>query len=165
MPMVARIASGSYTGTASIAAGAPTRLITTATVNPGFANTTLPNAPGMYAVYWSFIVTAGGSAGGSAQVPCFTWRDPDLNVGITSTGGAYGSFLNGAVTGTVWGASGSAGGGVTGVVSAHTRGFELFQAGSGASGASAYIQVSSVGTGGAFTRFDFQVFRVDDWGV
>lgn len=164
MPMIGRIASGSITGLSGIAAGAPTRLITTATTTQ--SGNVIAAAPGMYAIYWTYFVTAGGSAGGSAQIPCFTWRDPDLNVGVTSTGGAIGSmYANGAVSATVWGASGSAGAGLTGVVSAHQRGFECFQAGSGASGASAYIQVSSIGTGGAFTRFDYQVFLVDLWGL
>jgi len=119
----------------------------------------------MYMLAWSFMTTGVGSAGGSAQVPCFTWRDPDLNVGVTSTGGAYGSFLNGGVSGTVWGASGSAGGGVSGVASSHARGLEIFMAGSGASGVSAYFQVSSLGVGGSYTRFDYRVFKLDDWSV
>lgn len=163
MPMNARIASGSITGLSGIAAGTPTRLITTATFNTTGSNRA--NEGGMFALYWSYVTTGIASAGGSAQVPCFTWRDPDLNVGVTSTGGVYGGFLNGGVTGTVWGASGSAGGGISGVASSHQGGFHVFQAGSGASGASAYIQVSSLGTGGGYTRFDYQLFKVDEWGL
>jgi len=163
MPMIGLIASASVTGLSGISAGAPLALINASSTTQLGNN--LANVPGMYAIAWSYIVTAGGSAGGSAQVPCFTWRDPNLNVGVTSTGGGTYAALNGGATGTLWGASGSAGAGISGTVSSHANGFHVFQAGSGASGASAYIQVSSVGTGGAFTRFDYKVFLVDLWGV
>jgi len=163
MPMNALIASGSITGTAGIAGGAVTRLVTTATTTQ--LGNALANQPGMYALYWSYVTTGVGSAGGSAQIPCFTWRDPDLNVGVTSTGGGSYAALNGGTTGTLWGASGSAGAGISGVASSHANGLHVFQAGSGVSGASAYIQVSSLGTGGGATRFDYKIFMVDLWGL
>ncbi|MBR7426518.1 hypothetical protein, partial [Klebsiella quasipneumoniae] len=76
-------------------------------------------------VYWSYFVTAGGSAGGSAQIPVFTYQDPNLNVGVSATGGAYGALINGGTTANITGNT-SATYGLTGVVSAILRGSEYF---------------------------------------
>lgn len=165
MPMVARVASGSITGGSGIAAGAPTRLITTATITAPAVSSNLANQPGMYVVAWQYLVTGGASGGGTAQVPCFTWRDPDMNVGVTATASYYaGGILNGGIATSLSGQP-SASAGISAAASSHARGFEIFQCGSGASGVSAYLQVSSLSTGGGTCRFDYQVFCVDNWGV
>ena len=54
MPMIPMLASGSITGTSGIAAGGPTRLVTTATQLGGGNN--LKNEAGLYGIYWSFTV-------------------------------------------------------------------------------------------------------------
>jgi hypothetical protein len=158
--MVARIASGQILTAGSIS---PTRLITSATLLQSGNN--LANQAAMYEVYWSLMVTGAGSAGGTAQIPCFTWRDDSIGVGVTATGGFTYNFLNGGVATSLSGQPSASAGVSAGTVSANVRGVEVFQAGSGVSGASAYIQVSAVQTGGAGIRFDYQVFRIDDWGV
>ncbi len=165
MPMVAMIAQGSITGTSGISAGAPTRLVTTAT-QIGSGNN-LKNDAGLYGLYWSYTTVTAASGAASAQCPVFTWYDDQIGAPITATGGVYGGFVNGGLTGTVWGASGTAGGGLSGAASSHIHGTEYFFAGSGASGASAYIQVSGVATNGGVARykFDYAIFRMDLWSV
>lgn len=164
MPMTMIVASGSLGGTAGIAAGAPTRLMTSATLVGASGNSRARTA-GLYGVFWNVLVTAGGSAGGSFPIPVFTYYDDDLAKGVSASAGAWGSLLNGAASTSIYGASASSNYGVSGVVSAKTYGFEVFYCGSGVSGASAYMQVSALGLGGAYTRFDYRVLRLDDFGV
>ena len=166
MPMVAMIASGSITGTSGIAGGAPTRLITTAT-QIGSGNN-LKIESGLYSLYWSFTTVTAASGAASAQIPVFTWYDDTLAAGITATGGAYGSLVNGLVTASLTGAAGiSSLYALSGAASSQIRGNETFFAGSGASGASAYVQVSAVASNGGVARykFDYAIFRLDLWAV
>lgn len=172
MPMVALVASGSINSVngSGISAGAPTRLITTASVQPPAKGANLANQGGFYGIYWQFTTISAATGAASAQIPVFTWYDDSIGAGITATGGAYGQLVNGAVTASLTGAAGvSSLYALTATVSAFLRGVEYFNAGTGASGASAYIQVSSVGSNPSANaqtyRFDYRIFRVDDWGV
>lgn len=172
MPMVALVASGSINSVngSGISAGAPTRLITTATVQPPSKGSNLANESGFYGIYWNFLTTSAASGAASAQIPVFTWYDNTIGAGVTATGGAYGAIVNGGVTASLTGAAGiSSLYGLSAAVSSVLRGVEYFYAGSGASGVSAYIQVSSVASNpsavGANYRFDYRIFKVDDWSV
>ncbi len=168
MPMVALVASGSITGTSGIAGGAATRLVTTATVSPPSKGSNLANQAGFYGLYWSFATVTAASGAASAQIPTFTWYDDDLGAPITATAGPYGGLVNGLVTASLTGGAGiSSLYALSGAASSVLRGVEYFVAGSGASGASAYIQVSSVASNGGVARyrFDYRLFRIDDWAV
>lgn len=165
MPMVALVASGSITGVSGVAAGTPTRLVTTATYQAAAVNTNIANESGTYIVAWNVLVTGAGSGAGGFPVPVFTFRDPDLNVGVSASGGAYGSLCGGLAATSVYGASAASTYVVSGVVSARAHGIEVLQCGSGASGVSAYLQVSALGAGGAATRFNYQVYKLELWGV
>lgn len=164
MPMNAMVASGSITGLSGIAAGAPTLLITSATNMRAGTNTY--NETGLYAVAWSYSTQgATGSAVGTIAVPCFTWWDAAQATSITATGGAIGFLLGAGSATALSGQASGTFGFSTSAASAQIRGFEVFEAASGGSGVSAYIQVSSLGAGGRAVRFDYKVLRLDDWGV
>lgn len=172
MPMVALIASGSINSVngSGISAGAATRLVTSASVQPPAKGSNIANEGGFYGLYWSFITQAAATGAASAQIPVFTWYDDGISAGVTATGGAYGWLVNGGVTASLTGAAGiSSLYGLSGAASSVLRGVEYFRAGSGASGASAYIQVSSVASNPSANaqvyRFDYRLFSVDNWAV
>jgi hypothetical protein len=130
----------------------------------------LRNEPGFYGLYWNYITTSAASGAASAQIPVFTWYDPSISAGVTATGGGYGAIVNGGVTASLTGAAGiSSLYGLSAAVSSVLRGCEYFYCGSGVSGASAYIQVSSVASNpsavGANYQFNFRLFNADDWAV
>jgi hypothetical protein len=140
--------------------------VTTATQVGSGSN--VKNEAGLYGLYWSFTTVTAASGAASAQIPVFTWYDDQIGAGVTGTGGAYGSLVNGGVTASLTGAAGiSSLYGLSGAASSQLRGAEYFYAGSGASGASAYIQVSSVASNGGVARykFDYSLFRLDLWSV
>ncbi len=171
MPMVALIASGTLNSVSGsgIGNGQPVKLITTATIQPPGKGSNLGNQSGFYGIYWSYVTTSAASGVASAQVPVFTWYDDGIGAGITATGGPYGGLVNGGVSAALAVASAATVYGLSAAISSVLRGTEYFFGGSGASGASAYIQVSSLASNpsavGANYRFDYRVFRVDDWSV
>jgi len=159
MPMPTRIATASVVATTSPF----TRVITSASNLQ--AGNTLSNQPALYGVYWQMICTAGGSAAGTTYPPLFTWYDASISAGVTATASPWSTLFGGLATANILG-TGVTSMGVSGVVSGRLAGVEYFQCGSGASGASAYIQYAITGNvGGGSHRLDLQLFQVDLWGV
>lgn len=159
MPMPNRIATASVVATTAPFA----RCITSASNLKAGSNES--NEPGLFGMYWSMVCTAGGSAAGTTYPPLFTWYDASISAGITATASPWSTLFGGLATGNILG-TGVTSMGISGVVSGRLGGVEYFQCGSGASGVSAYIQYAITGNvGGASHRLDWQLFKVDEWGV
>ena len=144
MPMPAGVASVATFSTA--AAQAWTRIVTSATnLMPGSRNVI---DAGLYEV--NYALQNSGVAGSAALV--FTWYDDALGSAITAT--ANNAIGSGASATSLSGAS------------ANLAGSFTFKAGSGVSGASAYIHYAVTGNSGsqAITG-NIALFRTDFWSV